>query len=449
MNRTRLLILLLCTLLLLAGCQQLPESGTVPPLNLALYPSPTPSVTPSVTPSKTPWPTVDITAVPTLTPTPALAETAAPDPASLDWARRAGLVNPPLLSWEELVAAAQAEGAVYLYADTGRSLTALENLARSVGGLTVDGLVADGTDIFIQLGQDIAADSPRADVVLTADGARTWNLTKQNRLWTYLPPDLADTLATAQTEGLLAHHWTGVVWVYNPRLGAPDISSWWEMTEPSWAGKVVLADPRASDRSYNLLAALDQQAEQLAQDYASRYGKPLVLDEGCPNAACQWFKLLLANQVVLVPGESEVAQMVGGEGAQDSLIGLCGLDILARVGGAPAVYPLPQLQPYVGWLERSYISIADRAPHPQAAKLAVRWLLGDPPCERGWSTWCLAGFYSFNKGIPDPEGLPASRELLPRLIDLSPRYAWEHQAEIRSWVTLQLIDRPLRYETGQ
>ncbi|MCE5258271.1 MAG: ABC transporter substrate-binding protein [Chloroflexi bacterium] len=443
------MIYLVYIALLATGCQQLPASGTVPPLNLALYSSPTPTLTPTTTPTSTPWPTVYITAVPTPTPTPALEETAAPDPTSLDWARKASILNPPALAWEELVANAQAEGAVTLYTDSGRAMTALDDLTRSVGGLTAAGTVADGIDIFLQLTQDIAAESPQADVVLTSDGMRTWNLTQQNRLWTYMPPDLAELLTAAEYEGLLAHHWTGVTWVYNPRLGEPAITSWWDLTEPAWSGRVVLADPRASERTYNVLAALDQQAAQLALDYYNKYGKLLVLDKDCPNAACQWFKLLLANQPILLSGESEVAQAVGSESVSTSLVGLCGLDILARVGSAPSVYPLPAMQPFVGWLERSYISIADQAPHPEAAKLAIRWLLGDSPCERGWKTWCLAGFYSYNKDIPDPEGLPSSRELLPRLIDLSPRYAYEHQVDIEGWITLQLIDRPLQYAAPQ
>lgn len=386
--------------------------------------------------------------MPTPSLTPVSEMTATPDPGSVSWAHQVGLLEPAELSWDELVVNAQAEGAVMLYSDSGRGLTALESLSRVVEGLTADGLVADSLDLYLQFQQDLARGEHRADVVLIADAARTWGLLQQHRLWTYLPADLREPLASAPVEGLLTHHWTAVAWVYNPALGTPALTSWWELTEPEWSGRVVLADPRASERSMNVLAALDQYASALALDYYQRYGRVISLDKDCPNAACQWFRSLLANDPLLMPGESEVAQAVGGEGVDTVRVGLCGVDILARVGGAPSVYPLPELQPFVGWMERTYIAVADQAPHPQAAKAAVRWLLGDPVCERGWSAWCLAGFYSFNSGIPDPEGLPPSRELIPRLMDLSPQYAAENMPAIEAWVTLQLIDRPLRYDTS-
>jgi len=429
---------------LLGACQPLPVEGPLPPLDLRNQPTATPTIEPSATPIETPWPTVYITAVPTRTPEPLREEIPTVAPEARAWAEKAGLIEPAPASYDDLLAGGLAEGQVFLYADSGRALTALESLARSTEGFSAEGMVADSQDIALQLADDAASGTRGADLVLYSDPGDAWALTQQGRLWTWIPPDQAEVLAGAEQEGLLTHHWTPYLWVHNPKLSWPSPASWWELTEPAWQARVALADPRASARSLNLLVALSQEADQLEADYVARYGAPLKLSKGCPDAACEWFKRMLANQPVLLPGEAEVAQRVNsGEG--DVQLGLCGLDILARVGGAPSVYPVTSLAPFIGLQERSYIAVTDRALHAQAAKLAIRWLLGDPPCQRGWATWCVAGFYTYHSEIPDPPGLPASRELLPTLINLSPSYAYEHHPEVVSWAGMLLADRPLQY----
>ena len=70
MNKTRMLAILLCALLPLAGCQSRQEANSPDVLPVTPQPSPTQPVTlsptPSATPSPTPLPPLD----PTLSPTP-------------------------------------------------------------------------------------------------------------------------------------------------------------------------------------------------------------------------------------------------------------------------------------------------------------------------------------------------------------------------------------------
>ena len=448
MPRRYVIVIALLASLLACTCQPLPASGTVPPLKLVLVTSRTPSVTPSATATPTPWPTVRFTAMPTPSPTPPLEVTATPVQASKNWAQRVGLLAPAAVPWDQLVAEAIAEASVVLYTDSGRAMTALQELTLQVTELVADGYVADSLDVYLRLQAETESGQHLADVVLVSDADRSWGLLQQNRIWTYVPPDLAGLLDGAVQNGLLTHHWTAVTWVYNPRLGEPAITNWWDLTEPAWAGRVVMADPRADERIFVLLAAMEEHTEQLASAYRTRYGRDLVLDEICPNAACQWFKALLANKPVLLYGDAEVAQYMGGADVEEARIGLCGLEQLAHVqAGDVSIYPLVGLEPFTGLLSRTYIAIADQAPHPQAAKLAVRWLMGDPGCSRGWDPFCMPGFYSPRSDIPDPEGAPAGRDLLPRLWETNPQYFVEHQLGLHDWVNLLLKDIPLAGQT--
>ncbi|MHB1354564.1 MAG: ABC transporter substrate-binding protein [Anaerolineae bacterium] len=448
MSRRYIILMSVFASLLVCACQPLPASGEVPPLKLVLISSRTPSLTPSVTATATPWPTVRFTAMPTPSPTPPLEVTATPVPASRSWAQRVGLLSPLDVPWEQLLSEAVAEANVVIYTDSGRAMTALQELTLQVPDLTADGYVADSLDVYLRLQSETERGQHLADVVLVSDPALIWGLLQQNRVWTYVPPDLAGPLDGAVQNGLLTHHWTAVTWVYNTRLGEPAITSWWDLTEPAWTGRVVMADPRADERTFYLLAAMDEHAVQLASAYRARYGRDLLLDETCPNAACQWFKALLANSPVLLYGDADVAQYVGSADVEEVRIGLCGLEQLAQIQpGKLSIYPLVGLEPFAGLLSRTYIAIVDQAPHPQAAKLAVRWLFGDAGCARGWDPYCMPGFYSPRSDIPDPQGAPAGRDLLPRLWEANPQYLVEHQLALRDWVNLLLKDIPLTRQT--
>jgi iron(III) transport system substrate-binding protein len=447
-SRRYSVILALWVSFLLCACQPLPASGTVPPLKLILVASRTPTVTPSVTATSTPWPTVRFTAMPTPSPTPPLEVTATPVPSSRTWAQRVGLLAPVEEPWDQLVADAVSEAGVVLYTDSGRAMTAMQELTLQVPDLAADGYVADSLDVYLRLQAETQQGQHVADVVLVSDADRSWGLLQQNRIWTFVPPDLAPVLEGAKINGLLTHHWSAVTWVYNPQLGEPAITNWWDLTEPTWVGRVVIVDPRANERTFSLLAAMEEHSDQISNAYRNKYGHNLLLDETCPNAACQWFKALLANKPVLLYGDAEVAQYVGSTDVEEVRIGLCGLEQLAQVNpGELSIYPIVGLEPFTGLLSRTYIAIVDQAPHPQAAKLAVRWLFGDPGCAKGLNPYCMPGFYSPRSDIADPEGAPAGRDLLPRLWEVNPQYVAENQFVLRDWINLLMQDIPMNSQT--
>jgi len=448
----RYLALILWGSMCLTGCQPL-ERAAVPPFR-ALRPSPTKPVAAS---------TITAVPAPTRTPTPepvppqdtpdALA-TPTQDAAALAWQARSGAGSSTWGTEDEqpLQNLARAEGAVLLYSDTPRASNAAESFAEAYPGLNSEAYALSGLDIYLRLQEDLQRGQPLADVYLVSDGPRSLPLFAARRLWSYLPTAITSTLGEAPSGQVtssppappVTHHWSAVVVVFNSSLAkSPPVGNWWALTLPEWRGRVVLPDPLDHERTLYLLATLTQHAEELAQAYRAESGRELTLDADCPNAGYQWIKDLLRNEPVLVPGDAEVARRVGALQAQKLELGLCGMEQLARVRrGDIALAPLAGLAPAAGLRWRTYLGIVDRAPHPNAAKLLVRWLLGDAQGGQGYAPWYEPGYYPARSDVADPPGSLPRQELEPRLWELDAAYLADHLQAVRELVAAYL-GRPL------
>jgi iron(III) transport system substrate-binding protein len=84
----------------------------------------------------------------------------------------------------------------------------------------------------------------------------------------------------------------------------------------------------------------------------------------------------------------------------------------------------------------------DQAPHPQAAKLLVRWLLGDANGGQGYAPWYQPGLYAARTDLADPHEAVARQQLEPRLWEFDVAFAVEHRAQVRDYVAAH-IGRPV------
>ncbi|MHB1296360.1 MAG: ABC transporter substrate-binding protein [Anaerolineae bacterium] len=300
---------------------------------------------------------------------------------------------------------ARAEQAVELYSDSSRALNAVESFGTAHPELAVDAYTPGSYDIYLWLLQDIAESESIADVYLVSDPPRTQALLQQGYLWNYVPQGLREALPEGSAEPLLVHHWSAFTWISNSSQGAVPISNWWDATRPEWRGRVALPDPREDDRTLYVLLTLSQHADEMAAAYREAFGQEIVLDEDCPDAGYQWLKALLQNEPVLTHGDVEVARWVSDPAAGQTRLGLCGLEQYARVaGGELSFTPLTEMAPVAGLYWPTYLAIVDSAPHPNAGKLLVEWMMGDAQGGGGYSAWYQAGLYPARSDVPDPDG---------------------------------------------
>jgi iron(III) transport system substrate-binding protein len=127
----------------------------------------------------------------------------------------------------------------------------------------------------------------------------------------------------------------------------------------------------------------------MGKEYTRVFGKPLKLTT--PNAGYEWIKMVLANEAKLVSDPKD-AKFIGKPGQAKPCLGV-GMN-LARVtdSGDPKegdiqYTPHVTLKPRIGMLYPMPLSIVYKAPHPNSAKLLIRWLFGDEKGGEGYTPW--------------------------------------------------------------
>lgn len=393
---------------LLSGCGPFPDEGT-PPFPLS-QPRPT-AIPPTAMPEPTRPTPVRVTP---LVPTPVATPTVAPPDDG--WLERAGLGphRPAEEDAEALRRRAFDEGLVMLYSNSSRGLTALEAMVDVYPGIAVEGYTWSAGDIALRLNEDALRGASAADVFLVADPVRTRDLASQGWLWPYVPADLTEALPETGVGDLPVHHWSALLVVSGGETPPSSVDTWWDLTRPEWAGRVALSDPLVDDRTLYLLATVMQHAGDMAESYRTEFGQEPLLDDDCGDAGCLWVRALLANQPMILHGDADVARWVGEGG--ETRLGLCGYEQYIKVRrGELSFTPLWTLAPTAGLHWPAAIAIVDRAPHPQAAKLAVRWLYGSTGGGQGYAPWFEAGYYPARSDVADPPGALPREELRARL----------------------------------
>ena len=361
-----------------------------------------------------------------------------PDAAA--WLKRVGL-GPHAVAeeeWSQIQARARAEGYVLLYSDTSRSLNPIESLAQAYPGLRAEACTLGSQDIYLRLVDDLQEGEHAAGVYLVGDAPRTLKLLAQHQIWNYVPADLIDVVPKELRAPLLVHHWSALTLVYNPTLAeAPPIDNWWDLTQPEWRGRVALPDPTVDERTMYFLITLVQHSDELAAAYRAEFDRALVLDADCPNAGYQWIKALLANEPILVHSDAEVVDLVGGPEADEIRVGLCGYEQYDKVSrGELSFAPILEAIPTAGLQWPTYLALVDRCQRPNAAKLLVRWLMGDETGGEGYSAWHYPGFYPARTDVPDPKGAIPREELLPRLWQPDAVYIDENMVAMRDFLAV-------------
>jgi iron(III) transport system substrate-binding protein len=160
--------------------------------------------------------------------------------------------------------------------------------------------------------------------------------------------------------------------------------SWNDLIDPRFRGRIVMPDPTSPGAGLSVLEAL--------------------LDTGAVDE--QWLRALAANQPALIQGvQPAIEALKTGEyhvmlGGLDQITG----PALEQGTDLRYVFPVEGATP----LTKHYIGVITNAPHPNAARLLVSWLLS----EDGQS--CLAeqeSEFPARPGAAPPAGLPPLDQL--------------------------------------
>ena len=368
----------------------------------------------------------------------ALAQT---DPASLDALMRAaqlGPYQPQEEDWEAIEAAAKQEGEVVIYSLSSRHPT-VAAIFEERYGIKVHYAGLGTEEQLARLNAQQRAGRPEADVLFLAEHPQVNQWIEEGRLVGYVPRYLEPVIPVSMRTPALKHA-TEVLTVFynNDTYSESPVSSWWDLTKPEWHGKIFSGDYTTSAPYQQLFAAWIQEADELEAEYERVFGEPIQYTQPYQNAGWELLKRLLDQKPRRLSSPAELMTTLATPGF-DGLV-LLGTGQIRRAPELLRTNPdgsldLPlstAITPKWGLLFSHNYVIPTTAPHPNAAKLLVRFL-----AEReGYEPWHTPGSFPVRTDFDPPEYTPA----------LDPDTVWVPDLLFLDEIQAELLDFMRLYE---
>jgi len=277
-------------------------------------------------------------------------------------------------SLDELIAAAKAEGQLVVYSSQAENQT--EAILKAFGeqyGITATFLRLTTTPLVQRFATELQSGAPEADVLSISsptpyDENPDWflEISEENI------PAVAGWPARWVEERHLIWTTENMVAVYNSEVvdGEDVPETWQDLIDGKWLGQVVFTDPRGSENYLGWLDAMER------------------------AHGMEFLEALRNLEYTLTQSGASGAQMVAAGAQAVNFPSFPSFIIPLESAGAPVVAK-PIVDPLV--VSPRSLGISANAPHPNAARLFVHWLLS----EEGMRATCavaptpLAG---------DPEG---------------------------------------------
>jgi iron(III) transport system substrate-binding protein len=369
------------------------------------------------------------------------------------WAKDNGLgpYQPETDDWAAIEAAAKKEGKVTIYANSSKITKLAEAWAAMYPDIEFDGIETDGIDTKMAAEQE--AENVVGDVWFNSDGHILYGKFVPNQwLWSFVPREVTMPEVTPDRPFAIARHSTDVIG-YNNKFypdGCP-VTNIWQLTEPAYEAKFFMEDPISDVSTMAKMATFVQNGDDLAIAYQELYGKEWTTDELASadasgltpeNAGYLWLKKLAYNKVVILDDGDKVDEAYAGlevpEGQEPGL-GFSGYSSYeTTLDGELNLAPCFGMKPAMGIFKTSFLAIANKAQHPNAAKLFIRFALTN----EGFDPWNSVGTYPAAEGIEvNGDNLPLA-ELLPQVWEMDPVFDWENVSKVRDFWAASLLVAP-------
>ncbi len=395
-----------------------------------------------------------VNVVVTSTPLPLVAQpqpTVAPLTDAEKWAQENGVgpYQPATLDWAAIEAAAKKEGSVMVYANSSKVEKILEPWAALYPDIKLEGGDTDGITTKMQAEQE--AGNVVGDVWFNSDGHILYGQFVPNQwIWSFVPDGYSNPAVTPERPFAVQRHSVDV-WGYNQEIntkGCP-ISNWWQLVDPKLSGTIFLENPLADPSTTAKFTLIVEHADDMAAAYKEYFGKDWTTDEAAApdsfgvapeNAGYLFIRKLAQNKPVLEPGGDEVDTAFASLGMDKTVepgYGFTGWDSYkTTLDGEIAMAPCLTMSPVIGILKSNYVAIANKAPHPNAAKLLIKFLLSP----EGFDAWNNVGTYPGNYNIPAWEGAPVITSI--KVWPSDDAFAWANNSKVRDFFATEMFSVP-------
>lgn len=394
--------------------------------------------TPAPAPTSAPQQPAATSAKPPEAPKPTVAPTLSADEAWLK-AAELGKYAPAKQDWAAIEAAARKEGKVVVYANSSRIEDEIKLFEAKYPGIKLEGYDAD--DIVTKVAEEQKAGNVVGDVYFNSDGDQLFGyLYPKGYVVPFVPDTLLSVIPESARKPFVVARYGVRALGYNTELnpkGCP-ITNWWQLTESAMKGKVFIEDPLADVSTMGILTVITQHGDELAAAYKELYGKEWntdpAYDKTTPNAGWLWLKKFAQNKPVPQPGGDEVVQAFASPGMKhDAGVGFTSYSKYRDTQKGKLVFDVcKDCKPVMGVQTATYLAITNRAPHPNAAKLFINFVLNE-----GREPWNVIGDYSARTDVPEPKGAIPMKEL--KVWTMDDDYVYKNVSQVRDFWTLNFL----------
>ncbi len=358
-------------------------------------------------------------------------------------------------NWDEIKKKAVEEGEVVVYSSSSRIAKVAKTFSAEFPGIKVTSYDLGSVKSIEKTVREQDANLFNADIVTTGgSGQVVHELWAKNRIVNFVPDQFKDRIPAEFREPVLVRILEANVFMYNSEASpdGPAIKNIWEVTEAKWKGKVVLKDPLASLSNFMGVATLVEHADEMAAAYKRHAGKDIVLHEGVPDAGYEFLYRFLHNDPVIMKSGSKAAKASGNKGQKNPPLFFGPMTYYRYNVTKGYVNELAEkLDPVAKLIYPTYMAIGRQAPHPNAAKLFIAYLLGSTelkadsmlkePYNEGDSVKLLKGLAPYfdpgSKSPRDDAPLPAGGEAWPNMKAwlTDPGFMWSEGPKVRDfWI---------------
>jgi iron(III) transport system substrate-binding protein len=371
------------------------------------------------------------------------AATVAPtvNPAQDAWLKSAelGKYAPAKQDWAAIEAAAKKEGKVLVYANSSRIADAKKAFEKKYPGITLEAFDLGSEDSVLKIREEQKAGAYTGDVLFSSSAAGdvVAELLPKQMIWNFVPDTVDAVYPKPYKDPLLVSRMGVRVLAYNSELNKScPVKNWWELTEPQWKGKVFIEDPLADASTMGILANIIAHPKDFADAYKEKYGKDIVLDKDTPDAGWMWLKLFAKNKPMPQPGGDDVTAAIASKGMKEAGVGFISYSKYRNVvAGKIVLEPCLGLKPVLGLQTQTYLAIANRAPHPNAAKLFINFITS----KEGFEPWNVIGDYNPRTDLESPKGAIPYTELGKVVWTVDETVAFKTLGKVRDFYALNVL----------
>ncbi len=339
--------------------------------------------------------------------------------------------------WAAIEEAAKKEGSVIVYANSSKIAKAAEIWAEKYPDIKLEGYDLGGDEVLSKTVGEQQSGLFVGDVWFSSGGADVvGNVLPHQYIWRFVPDTLNGKVAPEYTEPLLFSRFGTTVLAYNSELNDTcPVTNFWELTQPEWRGKVFIEDPLNDASTLSKLITYAYHADEMQAAYVDLYGSEPVLDDDTPDAGWLWLKRFAQNAPVPQPGGDEVDSAFATPGMTESNLAFTSYSNYPDVqDGNLAFEPCWGVKPVLGAQSQSYLAVINQAPHPNAAKLFIKFISS----EEGRDPWAKFGTYFPDSTYEVPEGMKTLDEIFGMTWFIAEQYAYDNMVQARDFYLLNL-----------